>query len=105
MRKYTNILQIETNNIAKQLGFDGNIPGLVAGLAAECGETLDIISKIECWKKIKSTDETSNLIQKLESEIADVLVYLNQIASAYSIDIEYAFIAKLEKLKSRTFKN
>lgn len=100
-----NTLQNENEKLVEICGFNGNLPGLVSGLSAECGEVNDIVAKLEGWKKIKSTDNIENLKEDLSEEIADVLVYLIQIASKYSIDIEEAFIAKIEKIKSRTFKN
>lgn len=100
-----NTLQIENERLVSLCGFNGNLPGLVAGLSAECGEVNDIVAKLEGWKKIKSTDKVDNLKDALSEEIADVLVYLLQISSNYAIDIEEVYLAKINKIKSRTFIN
>jgi NTP pyrophosphatase (non-canonical NTP hydrolase) len=101
----TNTIQQRNSDLVNICGFDGNLPGLVSGLSAECGEICDLIAKIEGWKKIKSTDKVDSLTKDLEGEIADVLVYLCQIASKYDIDIEQAHSAKIDKIKSRQFIN
>ena len=100
-----NIIQSENEQLVELCGFNGNLPGLVSGLCAETGEIADLVAKIEGWKKIKSTDNIDNLIDDLKGEVADVLVYLCQIATKYEIDIEEAFLDKIEKIKSRTFVN
>lgn len=100
-----NCLQIENDRLVDLCGFDMNLPGLIAGLSAECGEVADVVAKMEGWKKIKSSDDITNLKGKLESELADVLVFLLQIASKYSIDIQDAYMRKVDVVKSRTFIN
>ena len=100
-----NLIQQENEKLVKICGFDSNLPALTSGLAAECGEVCDLVAKIEGWKKIKSTDKIDNLKEDLNGEIADVLVYLCQIASKYEIDIEQAFLDKIDKIKSRKFVN
>jgi NTP pyrophosphatase (non-canonical NTP hydrolase) len=103
---YKNNIQNKNTEVAVKCGFNqSNISMNVAGLASEVGETVDIIAKLEGWKKIKSTDNLDNLKEKLELEICDLLVYTCHIANHYDIDIEEAFMKKAEILLNRSFKN
>lgn len=101
---WINSIQNENDRLAKEAGFliDYNS---TFKLVPEVGELVDTVLKLEGLKKIKSTDDISNLKQELRGEIADVLVLLGQVATHYDIDMEEAFMEKLLKIKKRTFIN
>ncbi len=90
-----------------ELNFPQNPANFLAGLFAESGEVADIVARLERWKKVKSTDINVDEILKneLKAEIADVLVYLMQIATYYGIDAYTALESKWELIRGRTFHN
>ena len=72
----------------------------LAGLMSETGELADAIARNFKWKKTKPGDkEISD--SDIALEIADVMVYLCQIADFYDIDIEEAHRIKCKILKER----
>lgn len=97
-------LQRANDKLANDLQLWGDPLNIAAGVCTEAGELIDIVRKMTGGKKVKSTDDTTNLETKLRHEMADVLVYLLQLASLYKIDIEDAYLEKEGIIRSRKFK-
>jgi NTP pyrophosphatase (non-canonical NTP hydrolase) len=89
--KPKNIIQIMNDDLAKRNGFSVD-PSSVFRMVPEVGELVDAVLKYEGMKKIKSTDSKDNLIEEIRDGIGDVLVLLAQVASAYGIDMEQAYM-------------
>ncbi len=100
-------IQKMNDAMVKQMGFVPRPDNLVAGLFSECGEVADLVARIEGWKKVKVADVNvkSALIEELHLEIADVLVYLGQIATLYGVDMEKALQSKIDIITKRRFHN
>lgn len=60
------------------------------------------IEAAEILEHFQFTDEIKDL-EELGSELADVLLYLLQLASVSEIDLEDAVLRKIEKNKTRTW--
>lgn len=105
MSNWKSKLQYMNDSMVRELKFPQNPSNFVAGLAAESGEVCDLVARLEGWKKVKSTDTNYKDILKgdLSSEIADVLVYLLQIASMYDIDVQEALESKIQIIMGRKF--
>lgn len=88
-------------DMTRDLSLFKSVYDSVIGLASEVGELGDIVRKLEGGKVTKPTDDLSNMTVKLEDELADVLVYLFQIATHYNVDIECAFKNKVNKIYTR----
>ncbi len=103
--KIVNEIQRMNDDMVKKMGFVPRPDNLVCGLFAECGEVADLVARLNRWKKVKSTDINVDklLLAELELEIADVLVYLGQIATLYGIDMEEALEKKISIIEGRKF--
>ena len=69
-------------------------------LLGEVGEVIDIIKKNGCQKAVEDLD----LRQHLVEEMADVLMYYNDVLLCYGIseqELKEAYIAKFEKNMTR----
>ncbi len=88
-------------DMTRDLNLFKSVYDSVIGLASEVGELGDIVRKLEGGKVTKPTDDLTNMRGKLEDELADVLVYLFQIATHYGVDIECAFKNKVNKIYTR----
>jgi len=97
-------IQELNDDMTKKLGFFRSIYDSALGLSTEVGELQDIIRKWEGGKKVKSTDKPVTK-DDIANEIADVIVYLGQIATYYGIDIEEAFFKKVDIITKRKFKD
>jgi len=97
-------IQVWNDSLTKRLGFKTDPANSALGLTSEVGELTDIIRKLEGMKKVKEGDAKATT-EALASEIADVLVYLLQIATHYNIDVHNAFLDKKDIIERRTFKN
>ncbi len=98
-------IQKSNDAMVLQMGFVPRPDNLVCGLFSECGEVADLVARLEKWKKVKITDVNLDdaLRAELELEIADVLVYLGQIATLYGIDMEIALQKKIDIITKRRF--
>lgn len=101
---WKNKIQLENDRLAKDTGFKVDYNSTFK-IVPEIGELVDAVLKLEGLKKIKSTDCVDDLYDELRGEIADVLVLLGQVATNYNIDMEEAFIEKIEKIRKRSFIN
>jgi len=75
----------------------GKLPGL-AKLAEECGEVIQVIGKIIAADGAVAHWDGSNLMTRLEDEIADVLAAMKFFSTANSVDIQRMDYRTLEKL-------
>lgn len=103
--EWVNSLQTINDILATDKSLWGSKLGTALGICTEAGELADIVRKLEGDKKIKESDDLTNMKRKLEDEIADVMVYLFQLATLFNVDIDNAFRTKVEVIYSRTFKN
>ncbi len=69
---------------------------LLVAMMGEVGETANIIKKI-----IRGDVLLDDVKLSLEEEIADMFIYIMKMSYQLDIDLEKAFLSKLEKNKSR----
>ncbi len=102
---WKNDLQNLNDILASEKGFWTSKMGTALGICTEAGELADIVRKLEGDKKVKASDDLSNLEESLKYEIADVMVYLFQLATLYKVDIDEALHEKIQIIYGRTFKS
>lgn len=101
-RDWLSLIQIRNDDLAEQKGFSIDYTSAFR-LVPEVGELVDVVLKLEGLKKIKLSDDISDLKADLRGEIGDVLVLLGQVATNYDIDMEAAFMDKYTKILERKF--
>lgn len=72
---------------------------LIVSLTGELGETANIVKKI-----VRGDFELKVKKDELQDEIADIFIYLLKISYQLDIDLEEAYIKKLEKNRERFLK-
>jgi NTP pyrophosphatase (non-canonical NTP hydrolase) len=97
-------LQGKMEMVAITLGFPSDIVNLISGLSQDVGELNTEIAKKEGFKKLKDGDNLDDLDAKIGSELADILIWVFQIGTKYGIDVESAYLKKLNTLLKRTYK-
>jgi NTP pyrophosphatase (non-canonical NTP hydrolase) len=68
--------------------------GAALALAEEVGEVSDLVLKAECYGQAPTEGA-------LAGELADVVVCVAELASAYGVDLQAACAAKVEDLSAR----
>lgn len=96
-----NELQEKMQEVSDELNFNKDLSGLVLGLVAEVGELADVVAKLNGTKKIKSIDEGYDLATKFKDELADVMIYVLQIANAQNLNLSEICSDKLEIVQGR----
>jgi NTP pyrophosphatase (non-canonical NTP hydrolase) len=74
---------------------------LAMALAAEVGELLALLQWLTPEEALAAASAGSPVHERLEDEIADVLIYLIRLADALAIDLETAADAKMQKNEAR----
>jgi NTP pyrophosphatase (non-canonical NTP hydrolase) len=101
---WTSKEQNRMDYVAQRLGFPQSMFNFTLGIMQDAGELATEIAKKEGVKKLKATDDVSNLDEKIASELADILVWVYQIGSHYNIDVAQGFHNKLDILEKRIYK-
>ncbi len=97
--------QCRMDRVAYTLGFPQSMFNFSLGLMQDAGELATEIAKKEGVKKLKASDDVSNLNEKIGSELADILVWVYQIGTFYGIDVASAYHQKLNVIEKRVFKS
>jgi len=96
--------QNRMTRVAINLGFPQSMFNFTCGLSQDVGELNTEIAKKEGIKKLKASDDVTDLNKKIGSELADILVWVYQIGTFYGIDVSAAFHDKLSVLEGRKYK-
>lgn len=104
-RAWQSCEQCRMDTVAYKLGFPQSMFNFTLGLSQDVGELCTEIAKKEGVKKLKASDDVSNLNEKIGSELADILVWVYQIGTFYGIDVASAYHQKLNIIEKRVFKS
>jgi NTP pyrophosphatase (non-canonical NTP hydrolase) len=76
-------------------GFDGDPVRNVAYLVEEIGEVARAVRRLHRSKPAEA--DRTQLLEDLAEELADCLAYLAKIATSHGIDLEQAYVGKMER--------
>jgi NTP pyrophosphatase (non-canonical NTP hydrolase) len=93
---------LKTNNVTELIEM---LHKDVVGLIGEVGEFANILKKLTLIQHSSRSSEAQNAVEstknRLSEELIDVLIYLLRIAAYLHIDVEKAYLSKLELNEER----
>ena len=93
-------LQAFHESLDREKGFDVDMLRNVAYLSEEIGE---VVSAIRDLKRVDETSALEEARTRLGEELADCLAYIVKLASYGGIDLQGAYVRKMERNLSRTW--
>jgi NTP pyrophosphatase (non-canonical NTP hydrolase) len=73
-------------------------------MCGEAGEAANVVKKLrrnECGLRGNVDADPTELVEQLASEIADVILYADLLATKYGIDVPSAIISKFNEISER----
>jgi NTP pyrophosphatase (non-canonical NTP hydrolase) len=85
----------------QEKGFDQDLLRNVALLSGEVGE---LVRAVQDWRRPDSSRPRQELAARVAEELADILAYVLKLANYASVDLEDAYVRKMQANLARTWR-